>query len=57
MASCLGDDTEVGIGEPVGMDTLEEPPEWRGVGHIEWRFLTRPTSKYDTNTAAHIGND
>ncbi|OBZ67804.1 hypothetical protein A0H81_12436 [Grifola frondosa] len=30
----MGDDIEVRVGEPLGLDTPEEPPERRGISHI-----------------------
>jgi hypothetical protein len=57
MSRCLGDDAEVGIGEPIGADTLEEPPERRGVGHIGRLCLTTPTSKHATNTATNVSDN
>lgn len=42
MSRCLRPRAEVGIGEPAGMDILEEPPERRGVGHVGGR-LVRPS--------------
>ena len=55
---CLGNDIEVRVGEPVGPDTLEEPPERRGIGHIGDRRLTRTTGKHATNinTATDVGD-
>ena len=41
MSRGLGDDIEVCAGEPVSPDTLEEPPERRGIGHIGGLCLTR----------------
>lgn len=38
----------MGVGEPVDVDMLEEPPERRDVGHIERDFLTRPADKHAT---------
>ena len=34
MLRCLDDDIKVCIGEPVGPDAIEEPPEWCGIGYI-----------------------
>jgi hypothetical protein len=55
MLRCLGDD--VGVGKPVRVDTLEQPPERRGVGHIGRRRLTRRAGKHATNTATDVGDD
>ena len=57
MSRSLGDDTEVGVGEPAGLDTLEEPPERRGVGHVGGRRLTRTTGKHATDTTTDVGDD
>jgi hypothetical protein len=57
MSRCLGDDAEVGVGKPVGVDMLEEPPERRGVGHIGQHRLTRRAGKHATNTATDVGDD
>ena len=57
MSRCLGDDADVGFREPVDVDTLEEPPERRGVGHIGRLRLTRPAGKHTTNTATDVGDD
>ena len=55
MSRCLGDDVEMRVGEAVGLDTLEEPPERRGVGHIRGVRLTRTAGKHATDTATDIG--
>jgi hypothetical protein len=34
LLALLGDDVEVRVGEPVGLDTPEEPPERRGIRHV-----------------------
>lgn len=57
MSRCLGDDAEVGVGEPAGLDTLEEPPERRGVGHVGGLGLTRTAGKHATDTATDVGDD
>ena len=41
MLRCLGNDVEACVGEPVGPDTPEEPPERRGIGNIGGLRLTR----------------
>ena len=40
MSRCL--DVEVRVGEPVGLDALEEPPERRGIGHIAGSLVSMP---------------
>jgi hypothetical protein len=30
------------VGEPVGLDTLKEPSEWRGIGHIGGLVVPEP---------------
>ena len=56
MSRCLGDDVEMHVGEPVSLDTLEEPPERRGIGHIEGLRLTRTAGKHATDTATDVGD-
>ena len=57
MSRFLGDDVGVRIGEPVGLDTLEEPPKRRGIGHIGGLHLTRTAGKHATKeeTRIHTG--
>jgi hypothetical protein len=50
----------VGVGEPAGLDTLQEPPERRGVGHVGGLGLTRTAGKHATDTgdtATDVGDD
>ena len=49
MSRCIGNDIEVYIGE---LDTLKEPSERRGIGHIGGLRLTTTTSKHATDTTA-----
>ena len=50
------ENVEVRVGEPVGLDTLEEPPERRGIGHIEGFRLTRTPGKQATDTVTDVGD-
>ena len=43
-------------GEPIGLDTLEEPPEQRGIGNIGGLRLTRTAGKHATDTATDVGD-
>ena len=56
MSRCLGDDVEVRVGEPVGLNTLKELPERRGIGHIGGLRLTRTAGKHTTDTATDDGD-
>ena len=56
MLRCLCDDIGVCIGEPVGYNTIEEPPEQRGIGHIGGLRLTGTASKHATDTATDVGD-
>lgn len=47
----------MGGGEPAGLDTLEEPPERRGVGHVGGLGFTRMAGKHATDTATDVGDD
>ena len=49
-------DVEVRVGEPVGFDTLEEPPERRGIGHIAGSLLATAACKHSPDTATNIGD-
>ena len=56
MLRYLGGHAEVCIGEPVGLDMLEEPPEQCGIGHIGGLCLTRTTCKHATDMATDVGD-
>ena len=57
MSRYLGSDVEVPrVGEPVGLDTLEEPPGRRGIGYIGGLRLTRTAGKHATNMATDVGD-
>jgi hypothetical protein len=56
MSICLGDNMGVRTREPVGLDTLEEPPERHGIGHITGSHLTRTASKHATDMALNVSN-
>ena len=51
---CLG--IEVRIGESIGPDALEEPPEWGGIGHTGGLGLTSTAREHTTNMAMDVGN-
>jgi len=55
MLKCLGNDVEVRVGEPVGPDALEEPPEWRGISYIGG-LLTSTAGKHATDTATDVSD-
>jgi hypothetical protein len=57
VSRCLGDDVEVRVGEPVGLDALEEPPERRSVRHVGRLRLARATSEHATDTTTDVGDD
>ena len=44
------------VGEPVGLDTLKEPPERCGIGHIGSLRLTT-TTNHTADTAMDVGDD
>jgi len=46
----------VRVGEPICLDTLKEPPEGRGIGHIRRIRLTRTAGKHTTNTTTDISD-
>ena len=56
MSRCLDEDVEVRIGEPIGPDALEVPPEWGGIGHIGGLGPTRTTREHATDTATDVGD-
>jgi len=57
MSRCLGDDAEVGVGKPAGLDTLEEPPEWGGVRNVGGLNQTSTAGKYATDPATDVGDN
>ena len=57
VSRCLGDDVEVRVGEPVGLDALEEPPERRSVHHVGILLLARAASEHATDTTTDVGDD
>jgi len=56
MSGCLGEDVEVRVGEPVGPDALEEPPERGGIAHIGGLGPTRTAREHATDTATDVGD-
>ena len=42
------------VGEPLGLDTLEEPPEWHGIGHIRGLRLTITAGKDATRVKVGV---
>ncbi len=57
MSRCLDEDVEVRVGEPIGPDALEEPPERGGIGHIGGLgLLTRTAREHATDTATDVGD-
>ena len=44
------------VGEPVGPNTPEEPPERCGISYIRGLGLTSTTSKIATDTATDVGD-
>src|SRR5260221_6885500 len=52
----LGEDVEVRVRESVAPDALEEPPEWRSIGHIGGLGLAGTTCKHSTDTATDVGD-
>jgi len=56
MLRSLGNDIDVRVGEPVGPNTPEEPPERCGISHIRGPGLTSTTSKNATDTATDVGD-
>ena len=57
MSRCLLENVEVDVREPTGLDTLEEPPERRGIGHIGCLGLARTGSENSTDAATDVDDD
>lgn len=57
MTSPLVEDGEVHVREPVGLDTLKEPPGRRGIGDIGGLQLTRTAGQHAADTATYVGDN
>ena len=57
MSRCLGDDVEVRVGEPVGMDALGEPPEGCSIRHVGRLCLARAAGEHATDATTSVSDD
>ena len=56
ISTCLVEDVEVGVGEPIGPDSLKQPPERRGVGYVRGRAPTRAAGQHAADAATNVGD-
>lgn len=57
VSKCLGNDVEVRVGEPVGLNTRKEPPERRSICYVGRLHLARATSEHTTDTTTDVSDN